>query len=80
MLYFTYVNETTPLTQFYGFGSPRGRVGMVAKFQRSQSFDHLSAVSGVGSSPALATWETSQVLLAGVSGGFPGLLPFCPTY
>ena len=36
------------------------------------------AVSGVGSSPALATCETSQVLLAGVSGGFPGVLPFCP--
>ena len=28
------------------------------------------AVSGVGSSPALATCETSQVLLAGVPGGF----------
>ena len=33
-------------------------------------------MSGVGSSPALATCETSQVLLAGVSGGFPGVLPF----
>ena len=44
------------------------------------SFDHLTAVSGVGSSPALATCETSQVLLAGVSGGFPGVLPFSPTY
>ena len=29
-----------------------------------------NAVSGVGSSPALATCETSQVLLAGVPGGF----------
>ena len=37
-------------------------------------------MSGVGSSPALATCETSQVLLAGASGGFPGVLPFCPTY
>ena len=27
-------------------------------------------LSGMGSSPALATCETSQVLLAGVSGGF----------
>ena len=35
---------------------------------------------GVGSSPALATYETSQVLLAGVSGGFPGILPYRPTY
>ena len=36
----------------------------------SKSLDHLTAVSGVGSSPALATCETSQVLLADVSGGF----------
>ena len=36
--------------------------------------------TGVGSSPALATCETSEVLLAGVSGGFPGVLPFRPTY
>ena len=28
--------------------------------------------------PALATCETSQVLLAGVSGGFPGVLPIAP--
>ena len=37
------------------------------------SLSHLTirsvAVSGVGSSPALASCETSQVLLAGVSGG-----------
>ena len=33
-------------------------------------------MTGVGSSPALATFETSQVL----SGGFPGVLPFRPTY
>ena len=37
-------------------------------------------MSGVGLSPALATCETSQVLLAGVSCGFPGVLPFRPTY
>ena len=35
------------------------------------SLDHLIAVSGVGSSPVLATCETSQFLLAGVPGGFP---------
>ena len=35
---------------------------------------------GVGSSPALATCETSQVLRADVPGGFPGVLPFSPTY
>ena len=61
-------------------GGPRGRVGKAAVFQRSYSFDHLTAVSGVGSSPALATCETRQVLLAGVSGGFPGVLLFRPTY
>ena len=37
-------------------------------------------MTGVDSSPALATCETSQVLLAGVSGDFPGELPFRPTY
>ena len=31
----------------------------------------LTTVSGVGSSPALTTCETSQVLLVGVPGGFP---------
>ena len=41
---------------------------------------NLTAVSGIGSSPAPAICETSQVLLAGVSGGFPGVLPFRPTY
>ena len=53
-------------------------MGKVAVYQCSSSFDHLTAVSGVGSSPALATCETRQVLLAGVSGGFPGVLPFRP--
>ena len=37
-------------------------------------------MTGVGSSPALATCNSSQVLLAGVSGGFPGVLPCRPTY
>ena len=37
-------------------------------------------MSGVGSSPTLATCETRQVLLADVSGGFPGVLPFRPPY
>ena len=37
-------------------------------------------MTGVGSSPALVICGTSQVLLAGVSGGFPGILPFRPTY
>ena len=44
----------------------------------SQSLDDLTAVSGVGSSPALATCETSQVLLADVPGVFLGVLPFSP--
>ena len=37
---------------------------------RLRSLDHFTAVSGVGSSPALATCETSQVLLAGAPGDF----------
>ena len=37
-------------------------------------------MAGVGSSPALATCETGHVLLVGVSGGFPGVLPFRPNY
>ena len=57
-------------------GGPHGRVGKVAEFQPSSSFDHLTAATSVRSNPALATCETSQVLLAGVSGGFPGVLPF----
>ena len=59
---------------------PRRQVGKVAEFQRSKSFDHLTAVTGVGSTPALATCETCKVLLAGVSGGFPGVLPYRPNY
>ena len=53
-------------------------MGKVAVFQRSESLDHLTAVSGVGSSHALATCETRQVLLAGVSRGFPGYSRFAP--
>ena len=55
-------------------------MGKVAEFQRSYSFDQLTAVTGVGSSPALATCETSHALLVGVSGCFPGVLPFRPTF
>ena len=35
-------------------------------------------MSGVGSSPALATCDTRKVLLAGVAGGFPGYSRFAP--
>ena len=35
-----------------------------------RSLDHVTAVSGEDSSPALATCVTSQVLLAGVPGVF----------
>ena len=38
--------------------------------ERLRALDHLTAVSGMGSSLALATCETSQVLLVGVPGGF----------
>ena len=47
----------------------------------NKSFDHLNAVSDVGSSPTRATCETSQVLLAGVPGAFfLGLSRFRHTY
>ena len=36
----------------------------------------ISPLSDAGSSPALATCETSQVLLAGVPGGFSRGSPF----
>ena len=45
---------------------------------RPWSFDHLTAVTGVGSSPTRVTSGTSQVLLARESGGFSGVLPFSP--
>ena len=52
----------------------------MAEWVRSLYFSALNhsitAVSGVGSSPVLATCKTRQVLLAGVSGRFPGVLPF----
>ena len=52
-------------------------MGKVAEFLIIRS-SHRCA--GVGSSPALARCETSQVLLAGELGGFPEVLPFRPTY
>ena len=62
----------------------------VAEWVRSLNFSALNHLiisplclvrtAGVSLSPTLATCETSQVLLAGVSGGFPGILLFCPTY
>ena len=53
------------------FGGPRGRVVKSADI----SLSHLTIRSShrcvwCGFEPALATCETSQVLLAGVSGGF----------
>ena len=48
-------------------GNPEDRFSRVAS--------RLKCVSGVGSSPALATCETSQVLLAGVSGDFSRASP-----
>ena len=49
-------------------------------FSALNHFDHLTAATGVGLSPALATCKISQVLLEGVSGCFPGVLLFRPTY
>ena len=57
-----------------------GLRGRAVKSAISESLNHLNAVSDVGSSPALATCETSQVLLAGVQVVFLGVLPFSPTY
>ena len=34
------------------------------------NLDHLTAVPGVGLSPSLGTFETGQVLLAGMPGSF----------
>ena len=45
-------------------------LGTCILYSTIKADDHLTVVSGVGSSPALATCETSQVLLAGVPGGF----------
>ena len=55
----------------------------MVEWLRALFLNHLTAVSGVGSSSALATCETSQVLLAGVPGGFSrggggGILLFLP--
>ena len=53
-------------------GEPNGRA---VKSAVSKSLNHPTAVSGVGLSPALATCETIQVLLAGVPGGFSRASP-----
>ena len=55
-------------------------LALLVEILKGSLFLHFTPVSGVGSSPALATCETIQVLLAGVSGGFPGVLPFRPTF
>ena len=52
----------------------------MAEWVRSLNFSALTTVTGVGSSPALATCETSHILLAGVPGGFPGVFLSLPTY
>ena len=59
-------------------GGPRGREGKVAEIQCSIIRSSHRCESGVGLSPALATCETSQVLLVGVSGGFPMYSRFAP--
>ena len=59
---------------------PQGKTSAFCQILDIMYFLFSTAVSGVGSSPALATCETWQILLAGVPGGFPGVLPFRPTY
>ena len=70
------VAPDAPQQQENGSG-PRGRA---VKSAVSESLDHLTAVSGGGSSSALATCETSKVLLAGVPGGFSRGTPISPNY
>ena len=55
-------------------------MGKVADFNALNYSITSIAVGGVGLSPALVTCGTSQVLLADVPGGFPGVLSFRPTY
>ena len=62
----------------YTVGGPRGRA---VKSAVSLSLDHVTAVSDVGPSPALAICDTSKVLLASVPGGlFSRFSRFRPTY
>ena len=56
-----------------------GPSGQVVKERCFLSLNHLTSVSGVGSSPALATCETSQALLVGVPGGFSWGSPIIAT-
>ena len=56
------------------------RAAPVAERLRVLFPNHLTTVSGVGSSPALATCEKSQFLLVGVPGGFSPVLSFSPAY
>ena len=60
-------------------GGPRGRVIKVADFS---ALDHLiiSPLWVRASLGAEFTCGTSQVLIAGVPGGFPRVLRFRPTY
>ena len=54
-------------------GGPRDRVvksADISLLHLTRCFDHLTALSGVGSSPIRGICETSQVLLADVPGGF----------
>ena len=56
-------------------------VASVAERLSALFLNHLIAVSGVYSSPVLATCETSQNLLAEGSCGFSrGFSRFCPTF
>ena len=60
-------------------GGPRGRVVKVADFS---ALDHsiISSLLVRASHGAEFTCGTSQVLLAGVSGGFPLVLRFSPYF
>ena len=74
--FYSYIREETTLSKRmnYDVGQPVKiyYVFDLSRMLKQHGLFHfaLTAVSGVGSSPALATCEMSQVLLAGVSGGF----------
>ena len=71
------LNESQPTIKEY-FGGPRGRVVKVADFS-ALNHSIISPLWVRASLGARVTCGTSQVLLAGVSGGFsPGTPVFAP--
>ena len=75
LICYSFVNEAKAM-----IGGPRGRVVKVADFS-ALNHSIISPLWVRASLGARVTCGTSQVLLAGVSGGFfPGYSGFRPTY